>query len=91
MKKIKFRKSYAAPWIAPKNLQKTFPSLLESLVALICFIIFLAFAGYDQMEDEKKSAEVISNAKYAALLDDAEHVKEMTAIAAISNDIPAQK
>ncbi|MFZ6755780.1 hypothetical protein ACO0K9_01055 [Undibacterium sp. Ji50W] len=46
----------------------------------------LCWAGYDQMNDEIKSAEVVSNAIYIAQLDAAEQRKEAMAQALASRD-----
>ncbi|MFZ6690257.1 hypothetical protein [Undibacterium sp. SXout20W] len=91
MKKFNFRKFDAEPWTPARQALCDFPGLLELIVAALIIILLLAFAGYDQMEDEQKSAEAISNAKYAALLDAAEHEKEMMVLAAVGNEMPERK
>lgn len=46
-----------------------------SLVILIC-LAALMYCGYDNMQDEAKSAEVLSNAEHIARLDAAERKRE---------------
>ncbi len=78
-------------WNPPTQANNGFPGAFELTIAAIIVVFLLAFAGYDQSEDEQKSAEVISNAKYAALLDAAEHEKEMLVLAAVGNEMPERK
>jgi hypothetical protein len=46
-----------------------------SLVIFIC-LAALMYCGYDNMQDQEKSAEVLSNAKHIAKLDAAERRRE---------------
>ncbi|BBB65887.1 hypothetical protein UNDYM_1634 [Undibacterium sp. YM2] len=55
------------------------PTLIDILFYATCAIgllIALSIAGCDQMNDEAKSAEVLSNAKHIARLDAAERRRE---------------
>jgi|GEM_PF-1914794 len=55
------------------------PSLLDILFYITCvlgLLVALGAVAYDQMDDQEKSAEVLSNAKHIAKLDAAERHRE---------------
>lgn len=47
----------------------------HGLILLVC-LSALMYCGYDNMQDQEKSAEVLSNAKHIAKLDAAERRRE---------------
>lgn len=66
--------------------------LRNTVINILAFSLILAalcIAGNDQLEDEQKSAEALSNAPHIAALDAAERRHEEIILSAAGNEMPA--
>ena len=53
--------------------------VISTIIGILAVVSFICFASYDQIQDEQKTAEVISNTTHIASLDAADQRRAQTA------------